>query len=66
MEVSVPGDGEVELAYCGLDRGSKCRPPSPPAPRSQYGIRPPRPPIHEFGLRRATNRSSYPQIGGHL
>ena len=62
MEGSVPGDGAVEFAYCGRDRGSKCRPPSPPAPRSQYGILRLRPRIHEFGLRRARNLSSYHRL----
>ena len=38
MEASVPGDGEVELLYCGVDRASKCRPPSSAARMSQYGI----------------------------
>src|SRR6187431_3046544 len=66
MEVSVPGDGEVELVCCGADRASKCRPPSPPAPISQYGIPRPRLRIHEFGLRRARNLNFFPQIGGQL
>jgi hypothetical protein len=59
IDASVPGDGEVALAYCGYDRGSKCRPPSLPAPRSQYGIPRPRPRIYEFGLRRARNLGFY-------
>src|SRR5688500_11344861 len=66
MYASVPGDGEVELAYCGGDRASKCRPPSPPAPISQDGIPLPRLRIHEFGLRRARNLGFFPQIGGQL
>jgi hypothetical protein len=41
MKVSVPGDGEVGLLCSGRNRVSKCSPPSPPAPKSQYGI--PRP-----------------------